>query len=132
MKEDEVSELNGADSEIMVTPPEAPKESLGKSMLSGMTWQYASIFAQAVLNLFVLGTLSRLLAPADFGVMGIAAIFVGLAELFSELGVGPAIIQHRELGPKHARVGFTIAVLLGVIMVMILWSAAPLIAIFFK
>ncbi|HEY5903900.1 MAG TPA: lipopolysaccharide biosynthesis protein [Anaerolineales bacterium] len=101
-------------------------------MLSGMTWQYVSIFAQAVLNLFVLGTLSRLLAPADFGVMGIAAIFVGLAELFSELGVGPAIIQHRELSPKHARVGFTIAVLLGIILVGIMWSAAPLVAIFFK
>jgi PST family polysaccharide transporter len=46
--------------------------------------------------------------------------------------VGPAIIQHRELTRNHTRVGFTIAVLLGVILVALLWVAAPLIAIFFK
>lgn len=100
-------------------------------MLAGMTWQYVSIFSQALLSLFILAALSRLLSPEDFGVMGIAAIFVGLAELFSELGVGPAIIQHQELTPNHKRVGFTLAVLLGIVMVVLLWIFAPLIALFF-
>ncbi|MGD2027370.1 MAG: oligosaccharide flippase family protein, partial [Anaerolineales bacterium] len=104
-----------------MTQPETPKKrSLGKSMLAGMSWQYVSLFSQGLLNLLVLGTLSRLLSPDDFGLMGIAAIFVGLAELFSELGVGPAIIQKQDLNENHMRVGFTLALLLGIVMVLIL------------
>ena len=116
-----------------MTQPETPKKrSLGKSMLAGMSWQYISLFSQGLLNLLVLGTLSRLLSPDDFGLMGIAAIFVGLAELFSELGVGPAIIQRQDLNEKHMRVGFTLALVLGIVMVLILALSAPLIALFFK
>ncbi len=100
-------------------------------MLTGMTWRFFSIYSQAFLNIFVLATLSRMLSPEDFGVMGVATIFVGLAELLSELGVGPAVIQHRELNENHLRVGFTLAVLLGIIMVAILWAIAPFIAQFF-
>lgn len=101
-------------------------------MLAGMSWQYVSLFSQGLLNLLVLGVLSRLLSPDDFGLMGIAAIFVGLAEMFSELGVGPAIIQKQDLNDKHMRVGFTLALSLGLVMVLILSLSAPIIALFFK
>ncbi len=100
-------------------------------MLSGMTWRFLSIYSQALLNIFVLATLSRLLSPEDFGLMGIVAIFVGLAELLSELGVGPAIIQIKDLTKTHLRVAFTVAVLFGIVMVIVLWLTAPLIARFF-
>lgn len=110
----------------------SPSKGLAKSALAGMTWQYVSIFSQGLLNLIILGILSRLLSPDDFGVMGIAAVFIGLAEMFSELGVGPAIIQRLDLNENHKRVGLTIAFLLGMVMVVILWATAPLIAIFFN
>lgn len=110
-------------------PPTSEK--LGKSMLTGMTWRFFAIYSQAFLNIFVLATLSRLLSPEDFGLMGIVAIFVGLAELLSELGVGPAIIQIKNLTRIHLRVAFTLAVLFGIVMVGILWVVAPLIARFF-
>jgi len=115
-----------------MTQHQLPQKKLAKSMLSSMTWRFFSLYSQAFLNLFVLAILSRLLSPEDFGVMGVAAIFVGLAELLSELGVGPAIIQHREINSKHLRVGFTIAILLGIVMVIILWAIAPFIALFFR
>jgi O-antigen/teichoic acid export membrane protein len=109
-----------------------PHKSLAKSFLTGMTWRFFSLYSQAFLNLIVLATLSRLLSPEDFGVMGIASIFVGLAELVSEMGVGPAIIQHQQPTSNHLRVGFTIAVLLGIMLLVILWTIAPLIALFFQ
>jgi len=115
-----------------MTDNKPPQRKLAKSMLSGMTWRFFSIYSQALLNIFVLATMSRLLSPDDFGVMGVAAIFVGLAELLSELGVGPAIIQIRDLTSIHLRVGFTLAVLFGVVLVVALWLAAPLIANFFE
>ena len=115
-----------------MTQEHPPKRKLAKEMLTGMTWRFFSLYSQAFLSLFVLATLSRLLSPEDFGVMGVATIFVGLADLLSELGVGPAIIQHRELTSKHLRVGFTLAVLLGIGMVIVLWIIAPFLAVFFR
>lgn len=108
-----------------------PTENLTKSMLAGLTWQYASVFSQAFLHLFIFAALARLLSPADFGLMSMAAIFVGFAELFSQLGVGPAIIQHRQLTPVHIRVGFTLSILSGIVMVLVLWAVAPTITLFF-
>jgi len=115
-----------------VVPESAPKKTLAKSMLTSMTWRFLGLYSRAFLNLFVLATLSRLLSPSDFGIMGVAAIFVGLAEILSELGVGPAIVQRRDLSPTHLRVGFTIAILMGSVMVIVLWALAPLVASFFK
>jgi PST family polysaccharide transporter len=101
-------------------------------MLAGMTWRFVGLYSRAFLNLFVLATLSRLLSPQDFGVMGVATIFIGLAEIFSQLGVGPALVQRPDLNPKHMRVAFTLAVLMGTVMLLMLWVAAPFIALFFR
>jgi len=84
------------------------------------------------LQLLVLAILARLLTPKDFGVVGIAMIFVGFAALFSQLGVGPALIQRTNLTSVHIRVGFTLAVLSSIILVLLMWTISPLIAAFFR
>lgn len=109
-----------------------PRGTLARVMLANMVWRSIGLYSNAFLSIFVFATLSRLLSPEDFGVMGIATIFVALAEIFSDLGVGPAIIQRPELKEAHLRVGFTTTVLLGMAMVVILWLCSPLLASFFR
>ena len=113
-------------------PDQLPKTNLIKPVLSSLTWQYISVFTQALLQFIVLAILARLLSPEDFGLLGIAMIFVGLAALFSQLGVGPAIIQRSELNVIHIRVGFTLSILFSLVMVLLLWIVTPFIAIFFQ
>lgn len=108
------------------------KGALARSMLANMAWRFIGLYSRAFLSIFVFATLSRLLSPEDFGVMGVATIFVALAEIFSDLGVGPAIIQTRELNPNHLRVGITTTVLFGTAMVLMLWVGAPFVAAFFR
>lgn len=108
------------------------KENLKKSTLFGFAWQYTSYISQALLQLIVLAVLARLLSPEDFGILGIAMIFVGFAELFSQLGVGPALIQRSDLTPNHIRVGFTLSVLLSLVLTLILMAFSPLAAVFLK
>ena len=105
-----------------------PKENLTKSTLSGFAWQYTSFFTEAVLQLIVLAILARLLSPEDFGILGIAMVVVGFAALFSELGVGPALIQRSELTSIHIRVGFTLSILLSLILTLILMAVSPWVA----
>ena len=105
---------------------DSPKKNLTRSTLSAFGWQYTSIIAQALLQLVVLAVLSRLLSPDDFGVLGFALIFVGFAALFSQMGVGPALIQRAELTTEHVRVGFTLSMLLSLGFTALLAAAAPL------
>jgi len=109
-----------------------PKENLTKSTVSAFGWQFTSFIAQALLQLLVLAVLARLLTPEDFGVLGLAMIFVGFAALFSQLGVGPALIQRSDLTPLHIRVGFTISILLSLLFTVLLIVASPLAAIIFR
>jgi PST family polysaccharide transporter len=53
---------------------------------------------QVVLQLVQVGTsiaLARLLAPEHFGIIGMAMVFVGFAQLLADFGLGTAIVQAR-------------------------------------
>ncbi len=114
------------------TPIHSSRSSLMKRTLSGLKWSYISVLLQAILQLGVIAILARLLLPTDFGLLSIALIFIGLAELISQLGIGPAIIQRRELTARHIRSGFTLSIVFGIIIFVFLWFSAPIIASFFK
>ena len=77
-------------------------------------WMAVGLASQIVFQLITLGVLARLISPREFGVVGAALIAVGATQLLAESGLGPAIIQLRELRPDHVRVGFTLSVLLGI------------------
>jgi O-antigen/teichoic acid export membrane protein len=112
--------------------PNPAKRSLTESTLHGLLWQYISVIAQALLSLIVLSMLARLLSADDFGLLAIALIIVGFAALFSQLGVGPALIQRSELTPGHIRVGFTFSILFSVALTIVIFMLAPLAAAFFR
>lgn len=113
--------------------PDHPiKENLTKSTVSAFGWQYTSFISQAALQLLVLAVLARLLSPEDFGLLGLAMIFVGFAALFSQLGVGPALIQRSELTTTHIRVGFTLSILLSLLFTLLMMAISPLAAVFLK
>ena len=84
-----------------------------------------------MLKTLVLIILARLLVPEDFGLVGIANIFVGFAQLVSTLGVGLVIIQKKNITEKHIRVGFTMSLITGILLFSILWESSPIISQFF-
>lgn len=88
--------------------------------------------AQAALQLIVTIVLARLLTPADFGLMAAASTVIGFLGIFSTLGVGPALVQLAALEERHIRTGFTLSLLLGVLLSGLLWLLAPWIARFFR
>jgi len=97
----------------------------------GLMWHYVSLVITAILHIVVLTILSRLLSPYEFGLVGIASIFVTLATLISQMGVGPAIVQRHDLSVIHERVGVTLSCLLGGGITLILYICAPFVANFF-
>ncbi|HWB41843.1 MAG TPA: lipopolysaccharide biosynthesis protein, partial [Gemmatimonadales bacterium] len=69
---------------------------------------------------------------AEFGLMGAATVVIACSQIVSQVGVGPAIIQRRELNDTHIRVGVTLSWMLGLILGSMVWFGAPVIAGFYR
>jgi O-antigen/teichoic acid export membrane protein len=100
--------------------------------LGGMLWTFSGTGVQALVQLLALMALGRLLSPAEFGLMGAATVVVAFSQVISHVGVGPAIVQRRDLEPAHIRSAFTISAVLGLILGALVWSGAPAIAAFYR
>lgn len=109
-----------------------PLPGLTRHVLHGIFWTFLGTGTQQLLRLMAFIVLARLLSPHDFGVVGAALVVIGLSTIFSQVGVGPAIVQRPVLEPRHLRVGFTISLALSASFMTLIWSTAPLIAWFFR
>jgi PST family polysaccharide transporter len=97
-----------------------------------MGWVAWGTGAIAVLKLVVLILLTRLLTPADFGLVSAALIVVSISLNFSQLGLGPAIVQRSALEPRHLSTAFVASTTFGILIAGAVWVGAPLIAQFFR
>ena len=79
----------------------------------GSFWMFLGTGTQGLLQFLVLIVLARLISPTAFGMVAAAMLVVGFSSIFSQLGVGPAIVQRPILTPRHVRVAFTMSLLLG-------------------
>lgn len=118
----------------MATEPEANTENqrLQRSALDGFLWLSAGNGVRAVLKIGVLAILGRLLTPADFGLVAAAAAVVWFTMVFSSLGVGPALVQRRELEPEHISTSFAFSLFLGITLGAAVALFAPAIARVFR
>ncbi len=109
-----------------------PRHSLTHRTLTGMLWTAYGRVAYHGLHLAVLAVLARLLTAADFGLVGAALVVTSLSAIVSHIGVGPALIQRRDLERRHLQTGFTVAVLTALLLGAAIWYGAPLAARFFR
>lgn len=100
--------------------------------LTGFFWMSLGTGAHVFVQGLVLIILARLLTPVDFGLVGAALIVVGFSLIFSQLGIGPAIVQHPKLKQRHLRTGFTISILIGTLVTGVIAFIAPAISAFFR
>lgn len=96
-----------------------------------MFWTASSSGLNALLKIVVLVVLARLLSPADFGIVGAALILIGFSAIFSQLGLGPALVQRRDLEPRHIQTAFAASLTFGLLLAGLLWVTAPAVARFF-
>lgn len=99
----------------------------------GLIWGSIEAGSRFLLQFVVIAVLARLLDPPERGQGENATIVVGITAIFSQLGVGPALVQKRdELRPEHLSSAFTFSVIFGLVAMGALWLLAPTIGGFFK
>lgn len=85
-------------------------QGLERRVARGLTWTMVDVWGRQVLNLLVFVALARLLAPADFGLIALAAVFVAFVQLLLDQGMGDALIQRRAITRDHVDTAFWVAV----------------------
>ena len=74
---------------------------------------------------------ARILTPTDYGIVGMASVFLGVLVILSEFGIGSAVIAHPELSLEDVSELHTIAVAAGLVSALVAVAAAWPLAQFF-
>jgi PST family polysaccharide transporter len=107
------------------------RERLDRSLGAGLAWTGLVKGVAQLLSWASTLVVARLLAPTDYGIMGMATVYLGLVQLVSEFGLGAAVIQRTDLDESQiARLG-GLSVLFGCGLFCLSVALAPLIAGFF-
>lgn len=107
-------------------------ESLTLRTARGVAWSAVQQFSIQAFNFVVFIILARLLFPKDFGIVGMAAIFMGLVALFNELGLSAAIVQKEDIRESHLVSAFWLNFAAGIVIFLVIVLISPLVATFFK
>jgi O-antigen/teichoic acid export membrane protein len=104
-----------------------------KNRLAGsVSWNTLTVVIQVLVQLGYTAILARLISPDSFALMGVTLGLVGFAEIFSQVGIGPALIQRKEIHSGHLNAAFVTSVLLGSMFTIGFFLAAPFIASFYE
>jgi PST family polysaccharide transporter len=104
------------------------KSTITNRTIKGILWVFLGTVIQGLIQVLTLVILSRLVLPKEFGLANAAFIVIGVSTLFSQVGIGPAIIQRPNLEESHIRTGFTVSLILGFLLMIITILLAPAIA----
>jgi PST family polysaccharide transporter len=106
-----VSELATPKVTDLTTKP-AVRE-LDGSLVHGLAWTAGVKWAAQGLSWLSTLLVARLLSPDDYGLVGMATVYLGMVTLLTEFGVGTTIVTLRELDEDHIAQLNGFAVLLG-------------------
>ena len=93
---------------------------LKEEIKSGVFYTAIAKYAGIVVTLVVSAVLARIFTPEQFGVLNIATVFIAFFSVFGDMGLGPAVIQRRDLDEHDLRGVFSLT----------LWAAVVLTALF--
>ncbi len=118
----------------MTLAPESNDDSsasLRRAAVRGAKWSAAAQICKQVTQFVTAAILANLLAPGDFGLVGMAMVVIGFVNIFRDLGTGPAIVREKTISDDFLSSIFWINVLFGLLGTITLWGLAPLVAEFY-
>ncbi|MBX2889875.1 MAG: lipopolysaccharide biosynthesis protein [Saprospiraceae bacterium] len=106
--------------------------SLKQKTIKGLSWAFVDRFANQI-SQFIFGIiLARLLSPAEYGLIGMLAIFFEIADTFVVAGYSEALIRKSDPSRKDYSTVFLVNIATGILFYGLLCVAAPSISWFFN
>lgn len=104
---------------------------LKKETLKGVKWTSLSSVVVSILQLIQLLILVHFLSSNDFGLMAISSAFIGLAQLFMDVGVSSAIIHKQTLTYRQLSSLYWLNILSGILISSIVYFSAGMVALYY-
>lgn len=95
-----------------------------QQMFSGVFYTALAKYSGIIISLVVAGILSRLLSPDDFGVVAIATVIITFFGIFTDVGLSPAIVQHKDLTGKDLAGIFAFTLWMGLFIALLFFGAS--------
>jgi len=106
--------------------------SLKKQGYTAFAWDFLGKLASQGTGFIVSIFLARLLEPEDFGLIAMIMVIVGISQVFTDVGLGSAIVQRRHVRPIHYASVFYFNITVGALLTVLLFFSAPYIASFYN
>jgi len=103
-----------------------------RSFISGIAWTSMTTYLAQILTWAATLFVVHYLGPNDYGLVGLAALYLGLVQMGSDLGVGAAVITFRDLSSSEIAQFNTLALVAGVLCVLLSFAAAAALGQFFR
>lgn len=104
--------------------PASSLQSTAHKSATGAVWLLAGRMIGRVLDLMVLLLLARVLEPADFGKVALAMTVLYVVEAVLEIPLMPAMIRAPSIEKSHLDTAFTLGLLRGLFITVIMCAAA--------
>lgn len=98
----------------------------------GVKWVAGAKLVSQVVTWGVTIYVMRLLAPSDYGLLAMCTVVLGLLGMFAEVGLGPALIQRKEISEQELRQAMGVLWLVNLGLCVLANVLAPLVAAFYS
>ena len=105
--------------------------SLKNKTIKGLIWSSVERFSVQGVQFFVMLVIARILAPKDFGLVGMLTIFIAVADSLISSGFSQALIRKLDRTENDYSTVFLFNIAVSFILYIILFAIAPWIAEFY-
>ena len=105
--------------------------SIKTEMVHGVIWSAIEKYSGLFIQLLITAVLARLLTPTDFGVIAIATVITTFFNMFTDMGIGSAIVQNQTLSGDDLKSLFSFSIFSGLFLAIIFFGCSYLIASFY-
>ena len=102
------------------------------SIKKGIIWtsgeKLLTQFVQFILGIII----ARLITPQEYGVLGIILVFINVAQVFIDSGLGSALIYRNNLDKRDMQTTFSFNFIVSLVLCVLLYLGSPFIEDYFK
>lgn len=101
---------------------------MASSIITATLWSVLQRGGTLAISFISNIVLARLLSPEDYGLIAMVLVFVGIADVLVDGGLGNALIQKKELDKRDLETVFSANMTISVLFYVLLFIIAPYIA----
>ncbi len=100
--------------------------------VNGVVWSAVERFSVQIIQFIVQIIIARILLPEDYGLIGMLAIFMAIAQTFTDGGFSNALIQKKDRNNTDYSTVFYFNIIIGIVLAIILFSCSGVISEFYN